>query len=61
MAKTPAQPANPPQGTSPSPSINRAAKTSWDSWHKHGNKDAAGAIADDKGSIRKEIDPSKNK
>jgi len=46
MAETPKQPSNPPKGQSPSPSINRAANTSWDSWHQHGNKDAAGAIAD---------------
>jgi len=44
--KTPAQPTNPPKGTSPSPSIQRAANDSWDSWQQHGNKDAAGALAD---------------
>lgn len=43
---TPAQPANPPKGTSPSKGIQRAADIAWDSWHQHGNKDAAGAIAD---------------
>jgi hypothetical protein len=46
MAGTPSQPKNPPKGTSPSPSINRAADTSWDSWNQHGNKDPKAAIAD---------------
>ena len=43
---SPPQPAQPPKGTSPSPNIQRAADVAWDSWHQHGNKDAAGAIAD---------------
>jgi hypothetical protein len=45
MAETSKQPSNPPQGTFPSPSINGAANDSWDEWHQHGNKDAAGAVA----------------
>lgn len=43
---SPPQPANPPKGTSPSPNIQRGNDIAWDSWHQHGNKDAAGAIAD---------------
>jgi hypothetical protein len=43
---TPAQPANPPKGQSPSKAINNAANVSWDSWNQHGNKNPKGAIAD---------------
>lgn len=38
MADTPKQPATPARGTSPSPAIDNASKTSWDSWSGHGNK-----------------------
>ena len=44
--KTPPQPSTPARGTSPSPAHDRAAKTSWDSWHQHGNQNPSEAIAD---------------
>ena len=46
MAESPAQPSNPPRGTSPAKSVDKAAGTSWDNWHKHGNQDPAAALAD---------------
>lgn len=58
MAKTqPPQPGT--RGTSPSPNIDRASKTSWDSWHQHGNKTPGEAIANDKNVIRKPVNPGK--
>jgi len=44
MAKTPEP--NVPLGTSPSPSINRAAQDSAKNWTQHGNKDPKSALAD---------------
>jgi hypothetical protein len=44
------------EGT-PSKAIDGARKTSRDSWNKHGNNTAADALANDKATIRKNIDP----
>jgi hypothetical protein len=40
-----AAPTTKPKGTSPSPNIQRAAKDSWDSWHKM-EEDPKAALAD---------------
>ena len=44
------------EGTT-SKAINNAREVSRDSWHKHGNNSADAALANDKATIRKNIDP----
>lgn len=46
-----------PEG-SPSKAIDNARKTSRDGWNTHGNETPQAALADDKASIRKNIDPT---
>ena len=45
-----------PEG-SPSKAIDGARKTARDGWNKHGNNTPQAALADDKATIRKNIDP----